>query len=92
MGEHDLRISLLHRLLQHLETTLRYNVFFGQGRDHYDTPGRVVHEALFNVNDGNYRCPSTQQGFSPFSTWTPRPGLGHHGLRGNAGIPRRDAG
>ena len=70
MGEHDLRISLLHRLLQHLETTLRYNVFFGQGRDHYDTPGRVVHEALFNVNDGNYRCPSTQQGFSPFSTWT----------------------
>ena len=70
MGEHDLRISLLHRLLQHLETTLRYNVFFGQGRDHYDTPGRVVHEALFNVNDGNYRCPSTQQGYSPFSTWT----------------------
>ncbi len=70
MGEHDRRISLLHRLLQHLETTLRYNVFFGQGRDHYDTPGRVVHEALFNVNDGNYRCPSTQQGFSPFSTWT----------------------
>ena len=70
MGEHDLRICLLHRLLQHLETTLRYNVFFGQGRDHYDTPGRVVHEALFNVNDGNYRCPSTQQGYSPFSTWT----------------------
>ena len=70
MGERDRRISLLRRLLQHLETTLRYNVFFGKGRDHYDEPGRVVHEALFNVNDGNYRCPSTQQGYSPFSTWT----------------------
>ena len=70
MGERDRRISLLRRLLQHLETTLRYNVFFGAGRDHYDAPGRVVHEALFNVNDGSYRCPSTQQGYSPFSTWT----------------------
>ena len=70
MGERDLRISLLRRLLQHLETTLRFNVFFGAGRDHYDVPGRVVHEALFNVNNGDYRCPSTQQGYSPFSTWT----------------------
>ena len=70
MGERDRRISLLRRLLQHLETTLRYNLFFGEGRDHYDVPGRVVHEALFNVNDGSYRCPSTQQGYSPFSTWT----------------------
>jgi hypothetical protein len=25
---------------------------------------------LFNVNDGNYRCPNTQQGYSGFSTWT----------------------
>ena len=56
MGERDRRISLLRRLLQHLETTLRYNVYFGAGRDHYDVPGRVVHEALFNVNDGSYRC------------------------------------
>jgi len=22
------------------------------------------------VNDGNYRCPNSQQGYSPFSTWT----------------------
>ena len=70
MGERDRRISLLQRLLQHLETTLRYNVYFGAGRDHYDVAGRVAHEALFNVNDGSYRCASTQQGFSPFSTWT----------------------
>jgi hypothetical protein len=32
--------------------------------------GRVVHESIFNRNDGNYRCPSTQQGYTPFSTWT----------------------
>ena len=70
MGERDRRISLLRRLLQHLETTLRYNVYFGAGRDHYDVPGRVAHEALFNVNDGSYRCAATQQGYSPFSTWT----------------------
>jgi hypothetical protein len=30
----------------------------------------VVHESIFNTNDGRYRCPSTQQGYSPFSTWT----------------------
>ena len=39
-------------------------------RDAYDLPGRVVHESIFNTNDGRYRCPSTQQGYSPFSTWT----------------------
>src|SRR5205085_1880508 len=36
----------------------------------YDTPGRTVHECIFNTNDGNFRCPSSQQGFSPFTTWT----------------------
>ena len=32
--------------------------------------GRVAHESIFNLNDGAYRCPSSQQGYSPFSTWT----------------------
>src|SRR5207247_3258977 len=32
--------------------------------------GRVAHESIFNVNDGHYRCPNSQQGYSPFSTWT----------------------
>ena len=36
----------------------------------YDVRGRTAHESIFNVNDGSYRCPSTQQGYSPFSTWT----------------------
>jgi len=70
MGENDKPISLLQRLIQHAQTTALYNVYYGEGRDDYDVPGRVVHESIFNVTDGNYRCPSTQQGYSPFSTWT----------------------
>ena len=70
MGEKDRRINLLERLLQHAETTARFIVYFGEGRDSYDVRGRVAHEAIFNTNDGSFRCPSTQQGYSPFSTWT----------------------
>jgi unsaturated chondroitin disaccharide hydrolase len=70
MGEQDERVSLLKRLLQHAETTARYSVYYGTGRDSYDLRGRAVHEVIFNVNNGVYRCPSTQQGYSPFSTWT----------------------
>jgi hypothetical protein len=70
MGENDARIPLLGRAIEHLRNTARYNVYFGEGRDAYDVPGRVVHESIFNTNDGRYRCPSTQQGYSPFSTWT----------------------
>jgi unsaturated chondroitin disaccharide hydrolase len=70
MGENDRRISLLGRLLAHAETTARFNVYFGEGRDAYDVAGRVAHESIFNLNNGSYRCPSTQQGYSPFTTWT----------------------
>ena len=70
MGEHDRRISLLQRLLEHAEATARYSVYYGKGRDAFDVRGRTAHESIFNVNDGSYRCPSSQQGYSPFSTWT----------------------
>jgi unsaturated chondroitin disaccharide hydrolase len=70
MGEGDKPISLLTRLLQHGEATARFNVYFGTGRDSYDERGRVAHESIFNLNDRAYRCPSSQQGFAPFSTWT----------------------
>ena len=70
MGENDAAFDLLDRAAQHLRNTTRYNVYFGEGRDAYDVRGRVAHESLFNPADGNYRCPSTQQGYSPFSTWT----------------------
>ncbi len=70
MGEQDARISLLRRLLQHALATATYNVYYGNGRDIYDVRGRTVHESIFNVNNGVYRCPSTQQGYAPFTTWT----------------------
>jgi unsaturated chondroitin disaccharide hydrolase len=70
MGEGDKPINLLHRALEHAETTARFNVYFGEGRDAYDVSGRVAHESIFNRNDGQYRCPSSQQGYSPFTTWT----------------------
>ena len=70
MGENDRKISLLERLIQHARATARYSVYYGEGRDAYDVRGRVAHESIFNVNDGNYRCPRTQQGYSPFTTWT----------------------
>ncbi len=69
-SEHDERISLLDRLIQHTRSTAKFNVYYGEGRDAYDRPGRVVHESVFNTVDGFYRCPSSQQGYSPFSTWT----------------------
>lgn len=70
MGENDDPICLLDRLVQHAHCTARYNVYYGEGRDTFDIRGRVAHESIFNCNDGRYRCPSTQQGFSPFTTWT----------------------
>ena len=70
MGERDQRISLLQRLLEHAETTADFAVDYGEGRDAYDVPGRTAHESIFNTNDGQYRCPNSQQGYSPFSTWT----------------------
>lgn len=69
-GEHDEKISLLDRLIQHAESTALYSVYYGEGRDAYDLWGRTTHEAIFNTNDGNFRCPNSQQGFSPFTTWT----------------------
>jgi hypothetical protein len=69
-GENDRRISLLGRAVEHARATALYSVYYGEGRDAYDIRGRTAHESIFNANDGNYRCPSSQQGYSPFSTWT----------------------
>jgi hypothetical protein len=69
-GENDKKINLLGRAIQHLLSTVRYSIFFGEGRDQYDIAGRTAHEIIFNTNDGNYRCPNSQQGYTGFSTWT----------------------
>lgn len=70
MGERDEPICLLERIVKHARATAQYNIWYGEDRDTYDLLGRTAHESLFNVNNGDYRCPSTQQGYSPFSTWT----------------------
>jgi len=70
MGEQDAKISLLQRLVEHALNTARYNVYYGEGRDAYDLRGRTAHEAVFNTASGVFRCPNSQQGYSPFSTWT----------------------
>lgn len=73
MAEGDKPISLLGRALDHIESTALFSVFYGEGRDAYDTPevrGRTAHEAIFNMKDGAYRCPNSQQGYTGFSTWT----------------------
>ena len=70
LTENDARISLLQRLIEHAQSTAQYSIFYGEGRDIYDVRGRTAHESIFNTNDGRYRCPNSQQGYSPFSTWT----------------------
>jgi unsaturated chondroitin disaccharide hydrolase len=69
-GEGDIKISLLERALHHIQATAAYSVYYGEGRDIYDVWGRTAHESIFNVKDGNFRCPNSQQGYSGFSTWT----------------------
>jgi unsaturated chondroitin disaccharide hydrolase len=68
--EQDAQVNLLSRLLQHAWATATYNVFDGRRPGPFDVRGRVAHESLFNAVNGTYRGPSTQQGYSPFSTWT----------------------
>jgi unsaturated chondroitin disaccharide hydrolase len=70
LEEGGARVSLLDRLVQHLRSTATYLVSEGRGRDVYDARGRVTHEAIFNTRSRAFRCLSTQQGYSPFTTWT----------------------
>jgi hypothetical protein len=72
----------LKRSVLHALCTNQYIIFHGpplpsspdgqQGghQGGYDVRGRTAHEGTFNRNDGTFRARSTQQGFSPFSTWT----------------------
>ena len=68
--ENDKRINLLVRGLQHAKATADFSVYYGKGRDSYDLWGRTAHESIFNTNDGNFRAPNSQQGYTGFSTWT----------------------
>lgn len=70
MHENDRAADLLKRSVLHGLATNQYVVFHGKGGQAYDVRGRTAHEAVFNRNDGVFRTRSTQQGYSPFSTWT----------------------
>lgn len=81
MHENDRAANLLKRLVLHGLTTSQYIVFHGPPEDaddqrlpHANSPynvrGRTAHEGTFNRNDGGFRARATQQGYSPFSTWT----------------------
>ena len=70
MGENDKQVLPARPAVEHCLATAKYSVYYGEGRDAYDVRGRTAHESVFNRNDGNFRCPSTQQGYSPFCTWT----------------------
>src|SRR5690606_20023181 len=70
MGENDEKTNLLRRAVQHGLSTAKYSVYYGEGRDAYDEWGRTAHESVFNTNDGRFRCPNAQQGYSGFTTWT----------------------
>jgi hypothetical protein len=70
MGEQDAKVSLLQRCIEHALNTARHCVYYGEDRDAYDVRGRTAQEAVFNATNGVFRCPNSQQGYSPFSTWT----------------------
>jgi hypothetical protein len=70
LAEQDRAVDLLDRVIQHAAATAEFSVYYGRGRDIYDVRGRVAHESLFNAANGSYRGPSSQQGYSPFTTWT----------------------
>ncbi len=69
-GENDIKISLFTRGIEHLLSTAKYSIYYGEKRDVWDEWGRTAHESVFNPVDGNYRCPNSQQGYTGFSTWT----------------------
>ena len=70
MHEGDKPADLLKRSVLHGLATNQYVVFHGDSSHAYDVRGRTAHEAIFNRNDGQFRCRGTQQGYSGFSTWT----------------------
>jgi hypothetical protein len=70
MHENDRSADLLKRSVLHGLTTDQFIVFHGKSSHTYDVRGRTAHEGVFNRTDGCFRCRATQQGYSPFSTWT----------------------
>ena len=89
-GEQDQRINLLDRVLAHAKTSALFNIYYGEGRDHYDVPelrGRTVHEAIFNPASGVFPLPVIAAGLLAIHNLDARSGLGHARLRRADGVP-----
>ena len=67
LGDPD---RVLQRALEHSRTSARYLVRT-DGNELGAEAGSVAHEAIFNTEPGRgeFRCLSTQQGYSPFTCW-----------------------
>lgn len=63
--------EVLRRAMAHCHTSARYLVR-RDGPSLGAEDGSVAHEAIFNTDPGRgeFRCLSTQQGYSPFSCWS----------------------
>jgi unsaturated chondroitin disaccharide hydrolase len=60
--------ELYRKAVTHARTTEKYLVR-KQGPRLMDREGMVIHEAIFNPVQGEFRNLSTQQGYSPFTCW-----------------------
>ena len=88
MHENDRAADLLKRSVLHGLTTSQYILFHGDSGHTYDVRGRTAHEAIFNRNDGNFRCRATPAGLLPVQHLDARAGVGHARVRRGAGVLR----
>ncbi len=69
-ARHGAPDGVYRRALEHCRTSARYLVR-KRGSGLGEEEGSVAHEAIFNTEPGRgeFRCLSTQQGYSPFTCW-----------------------
>jgi len=60
--------ELFDKAMTHARTTEKY-LIQKDGPRIFDRDGLTVHEGVFNPVRGEFRCLSTQQGYSPFTCW-----------------------
>ncbi len=77
---------------QHAETTARYNVYFGEGRDRYDVPGPRRPRVDLQPQRRLLPLPEHPAGLFALLDLDPRPGLDPLRLRRAARIPRHAPG
>ncbi len=70
-ARHGAEEEVERRALEHCRTSAKYLVR-RDGDALGDVDGSTVHEAIFNTDPGRgeFRCLSTQQGYSPFTCWS----------------------